>query len=94
MRNRYSFTADGLHNIAVYAIEPGEVWEALHSSRRLTRQLDDDANAVFGVTSKGRYVVVFVVQSRDTDNDWDVVAARDLYPDEIAVFDSYLGGKR
>jgi len=30
--DRYSFTSDGLHNIEVYGVAPGEVWEALHSN--------------------------------------------------------------
>jgi hypothetical protein len=46
------------------------------------------------VTSKGRHVVVFVVESQHADNDWDVVAAREMFPDEIATFDQYTGGQR
>ncbi|HZN18077.1 MAG TPA: hypothetical protein VFB84_07820 [Micromonosporaceae bacterium] len=94
MRDRYSFTSDGLYNIAVYGVEPGEVWQALHARHRLTRQIDEDANAVFGATTKGRHLVVFVVESTFDDNDWDIVAARDMAPDEIAMFDEYLGGRR
>jgi hypothetical protein len=92
--NRYSFTSDGLHNLAVYGTEPAEVWQVLHARRRLTRHLGDDASAVFGVSSKGHYIVVFMVESRYDDNDWDVVAVRDMFPDEIAAFDRYLGGRR
>jgi hypothetical protein len=92
--NRYSFTVDGLHNVAVYGIEPGEVWEALHAHRRLTRQVTDEVNAVFGVTGKGRHLVVFTVESSEGDNDWDIVAAREMYPDEIAMFDKYAGAGR
>jgi hypothetical protein len=94
VRNRYSFTPDGLHNIAVYSVEPGEVWQALHARRRLTRQMSEDADAVFGVTAKGRYLVVFVVESTFEDNDWDIIAAREMSPDEIAMFDQYKGGQR
>ena len=92
MRDRYSFTSDGLHNIVVYGIDPAEVWEVLHARRRLTRQMSEDANAVFGVTGRGRHLVVFVVESSYTDNDWDVVAAREMFPDEIAMFTKYVGG--
>jgi hypothetical protein len=92
VRDRYAFTGDGLHNIAVYGIEPVEVWQVLHAVRRLTRQMADDVNAVFGPTAKGRYLVVFVVESTHGDNDWDVVAARQMYPDEIAMFDQHAGG--
>jgi hypothetical protein len=91
VRNRYSFTADALHNLAVYGIEPDEVWEILRA-QRLTRQMSEDANAVFGTTAKGRHLVVLVVESVYEDNDWDVVAARDIYPDEIAMYRQHTGG--
>ena len=92
MRDRCSFTGDGLHNIVVYGIDPAEVWQVLHAQRRLTRQMSEDANAVFGVTDLGRHLVVFVVESTYEDNDWDVVAARDMFSDEIAMFTKYMGG--
>lgn len=94
MGNRYSFTANGLHNIAVYGIRPEEVWQVLHATRRLTRQMSDNSDAIFGVTAAGRYLVLLVVESEFEDNDWDLVAARDMYPDEIAMFDKYVGGPR
>lgn len=94
MGNRYSFTPEGLHNVGVYGVEPSDVWRALHGSRRVTRQLSDEAKAVFGVTSDGRYLVVLVVESDHDDNDWDIVAARDMSPDEIAMFDKHVGGTR
>ena len=94
MGDRFSFTVEGLHNIGVYGVEPTEAWEALHSARRLTRQVGDEAAAVFGVSGKGRYLVVLVVESAGADNDWDVLAARDMYPDEVAMFDQYAGGSR
>jgi hypothetical protein len=92
--DRYSLTVEGLHNIGVYGVEPEEVWEALHAARRLTRQVGDDANAVFGVTGKGRYLLVLVIESASTHNDWDVIGAREMYPDEVAMFDQYAGGRR
>ncbi|GAB0107996.1 hypothetical protein JMUB6875_69990 [Nocardia sp. JMUB6875] len=93
MGDRYSFTSDGLHNIRVYGVKPGEVWEALHSKRRLVRHLDAKASALFGLTHTGRYLVVFVLESADEDNDWDVIAAREMLQDEKAVFDRYTGRK-
>jgi hypothetical protein len=92
--NRYSFTPDGLHNLEVYGIAPGEVWRALHASRRLTRQMDEDLSAIFAVTPAGRYLVVFVAESSVEDNDWDVIAAREMFPDEVEMFDKYAGGQR
>jgi hypothetical protein len=92
--NRYSFTSNGPYNLLVYGIAPGEVWQALHGSRRLTRQMDDNLSAVFGVTSDGRHLVVFVVESAAEENDWDVIAARDMFPDEVEMFDKYAGGQR
>ncbi|MGH3736097.1 MAG: hypothetical protein ACRDT6_10835 [Micromonosporaceae bacterium] len=60
----------------------------------MTRYLGDEAGAVFGTTSKDRYLVVFVIESGYDDNDWDVIAARDMFPDEIAAFDRFTGGQR
>jgi hypothetical protein len=91
--DRYSLTAEGLHNIGVYEVEPREVWEALHATRRLTRQVSDDANAVFGLTGKGRYLVVLVIESTGAHHDWDIIGAREMYPDEVAMFDRYVGGR-
>jgi hypothetical protein len=36
---------------------------------------------------------VFVVESSYEDNDWDIVAAREMFPDEIAMFKKYVGGR-
>lgn len=94
MKNRYTFTRDGLHNLAVYGVDPREAWQVLHAHRRLTRQMSEDANAVFGVGGQGRYLVVFVMESTSEDSDWDVIAARPMSPDEIAMFDRYTGGQR
>lgn len=91
MKNRYSFTVEALANIAVYGITPGEVWEALHASRRLTRQLSGEAVGVFGVTTAGRHLLVLVIESRFEDNDWDITAARDLDAEEIALFNRQTG---
>jgi len=54
--------------------------------------MGEDANAIFGVTNAARHLVVFVVESAFEDNDWDVVAARDMFPDEIAIFTKFVGG--
>jgi hypothetical protein len=92
--NRYSFTSEGLANLKVYGVGPDEVWVALHGRRRLSRPLGDDAAAIFGVTSTGRYLMVLVVESTSEDNDWDIVAAREMSTEEIEVFDRYAGGQR
>jgi len=92
VKNRYSFTSDGLHNLAVYGVEPGEVWQILRASRRITRQMSEDANAVLGVTDEGRSLVAFVVESTSEDNDWDIVLAREMYPDEVGMFNRLAGG--
>ena len=91
MGNRYSFTAEGLANLTVYGIGPDEVWVALHGRRRLSRPLGEDGAAIFGVTSAGRHLMVLVVESTSEDNDWDIVAAREMSTEEIEVFDRYTG---
>ena len=40
--SRFSFTDEALANLRVYDVTPGEVWEALHSARRVIRHLGDD----------------------------------------------------
>jgi hypothetical protein len=37
--------------------------------------------------------VVLVVESATEDNDWDIVAARDMNADEVDLFDRYIGRK-
>jgi hypothetical protein len=91
VKNRYSFTPQALANIAVYGITAAEVWEALHASQRLTRQLTGEAVGVFGVTAAGRHLLVLVVESKFEDNDWDITAARNLDAEEIAVFNRQTG---
>ena len=89
--DRYSFTAISLRNLVAYGVTPGEVWEALHSKRRMVRHLDGKATVVFGITHTGRHLAVFVLESDHEDNDWDVDAAREQYADEQAIFDRYTG---
>jgi hypothetical protein len=38
--------------------------------------------------------VALVVESANEDNDWDMVAARNVYPDEISRFEKYVGGQQ
>jgi uncharacterized DUF497 family protein len=93
VKNRYSFTPEALHNLQVYGITAEEVWEVLHAARRLTRHVAEDAAAIFGLTAAGRHLVVLVVESTTEDNDWDIVAARDMNADEVDLFDRYIGRK-
>lgn len=91
MGDRYSFTADSLANLKVHGIAPEQVWLALHSRRRLSRSLSEDGAAIFGVTSSRLHLMVLVVESTSEDNDWDIVAAREMTAGEIEVFDRYTG---
>lgn len=98
VEERYSFTPDGLHNLAVYGLTPAQVWEALTALRRVTRHLGDesdetDIKAVFAQTEAG-HLVVFLAESDLDDNDWDIVAARRMWPDEVAMFEKLAAGGR
>lgn len=93
MKNRYSFTGHALHNLTVYGVAPGEVWEALHAKRRITRHLTGEAAAVFGITNRGRHLVVLVAESGLDDNDWDIVAARDMDTAEVTLFEQHTRRK-
>ena len=96
MEERYSFTPEGLHNLAVYGVAPATAWSALTALRRVVRHLGDDLDeadvkAVFAETD-GEHVVVFLTESNRDDNDWDIVAARPMWPDEVAMFDKLVAG--
>jgi len=98
VEERYSFTPDGLHNIAVYGLTSAQVWAALTALRRVTRHLGDeldetDLKAVFAQTDAG-HLVVFLAESDLDDNDWDIVAARRMWPDEVAMFEKLAAGGR
>ncbi|MFI6819560.1 hypothetical protein ACIBJE_01230 [Micromonospora sp. NPDC050187] len=73
MGSRFSFTEQALANLRVYGVFPGEVWEALHSSRRVIRHLGDDVMIV-----RGRRLAVLLAEADGLDNDWDILSARDL----------------
>ncbi|HEY2670840.1 MAG TPA: hypothetical protein VGJ07_10740 [Rugosimonospora sp.] len=96
VEERYSFTTDGLHNLAVYGVSPAHAWSALTALRRVIRYLGDeldetDVKVVFAQT-EGGYLVVFLAESDRDDNDWDIIAARHMWPDEVAMFEKVAAG--
>jgi hypothetical protein len=98
VEERYSFTPEGLHNIAVYGLTPAQVWSTLTALRRVSRHLGDeldetDTKVVFAQTEAG-YLVVFLAESDRDDNDWDIVAARRMWPDEVTMFEKLAAGGR
>ncbi|WP_245730341.1 hypothetical protein [Micromonospora pallida] len=78
MGSRFSFTEEALANLRVYGVSPGEVWEALHSSRRVIRHLGDDVMVVYAAARRGRGLAVLLAEADGLDNDWDILSARDL----------------
>ena len=80
---RYSFTDDALANLRLFGVTPGEVWEALHSTGRVIRHLGDDVLIVYAANRRGRHLAVLLAEADHTDNDWDVLSARDLSETEI-----------
>ena len=83
MGSRYSFTDDALANLRLFDVTPGEVWEALHSTRRVIRHLGDDVMVVYAANRRGRHLAVLLAEANNTDNDWDVLSARDLSDSEV-----------
>jgi hypothetical protein len=81
--SRYSFTDDALANLRLFDVTPGEVWEALHSTRRVIRHLGDDVMVVYAANRRGRHLAVLLAEANHTDNDWDVLSARDLSDSEV-----------
>ncbi|MBX7268330.1 hypothetical protein KIF24_21450 [Micromonospora sp. Llam7] len=85
--SRFSFTDEALANLTVYDVTPREVWEALHSSRRVIRHLGDDVMVVYATTARGRRVAVLLAEADGADNDWDVLSARELSDVEAKRYD-------
>jgi hypothetical protein len=85
--SRYSFTDDALANLRLFGVTPGEVWEALHSRQRVIRHLGDDVMVVYAANGRGRHLAVLLAETDHTDNDWDVLSARDLSDSERKKFD-------
>lgn len=91
MGSRYSFTDEALANLRLYEVTPGEVWEALHSNRRVIRHLGDDVLVVYAATRRGRRLAVLLAEADRTDNDWDVLSARELSDIEAKRYDEAIG---
>ena len=91
VKDAYSFTSEGLERLALAGLSPQVVWSALRSQRRLIRHLTPTSAAVFAVAEGGEYMVVAVVESTDQDNDWDIVGARAMDPDEVVAFNKHTG---
>jgi hypothetical protein len=88
--SRFSFTDEGLDNLRVYDVSPAEVWQALHSANRLIRHLGDDVMVVYANAGKGRRLAILLAEADHTDNDWDVLSARDLTDIESKRYDEAL----
>lgn len=92
MGSRFSFTDESLSNLRLYEVAPGEVWEALRSTRRVIRHLGDDAMVVYAMTRKGRRLAILLAEADQADNDWDILSARDLTDAESKRYDEVLQG--
>ena len=88
--SRFSFTDDALANLRLFDVTPGEVWEALHSSRRVIRHLGDDVMVVYATARRGRHLAVLLSEADHTDNDWDVLSARELSDIEAKRYDEAI----
>jgi hypothetical protein len=85
--SRFSFTEEGLTNVRLYDVTPGEVWEALHGRRRVIRHLGDDVLVVYAATRRGRRLAILLAEVDQGDHDWDVLAARELSDVEAKRYD-------
>ncbi|GIF77329.1 hypothetical protein [Asanoa siamensis] len=91
MGRRYSFTDDALSNLAVYDVTPGEVWEALHGTRRVIRHLDE-LTVVYAASRRGRRLVVLLAETEHDDHDFDILSARAMTDTEIKRYEETVGG--
>ncbi|MDG4829773.1 hypothetical protein O7627_10715 [Solwaraspora sp. WMMD1047] len=92
MASRFSFTDEALDNLRVYEVSPGEVWEALHSNRRVIRHLGDDVLVVYATAGNGRRLAILLAEADRADHDWDVLSARDLSDIEAKRYDQAVRG--
>lgn len=88
--SRFSFTDEGLDNLRVFDVSPAEVWQALHNTRRVIRHLGDDVMVVYATAREGRRLAILLAEADHTDNDWDVLSARDLTDIESKRYDETL----
>jgi hypothetical protein len=101
VKDTYSFTAEGLQRVLLAGVAPAQVWSALHSDRRLVRQVTQSQVSVFARTSdtgtsystgqEREHLVVALEESTVQDNDWDIVGARRMDQQEKAIFDKLTG---
>ncbi|MEV0718365.1 hypothetical protein [Asanoa sp. NPDC050611] len=91
MGRRYSFTDDGLSNLAVYDVTPGEVWEALHGTRRVIRHLGE-LTVVYAASRRGRRLVVLLAETAHDDHDFDILSAREMTDTEVKRYEETVGG--
>ena len=94
MGSRFSFTDEALGNLRVHDVTPGEVWEALHSARRVIRHLGDDVMVVYAVARRGRRLAILLAEAEQNDNDWDILSARDLTDIESKRYEEAIQGRR
>lgn len=92
--SRFSFSDEALGNLKVYDVTPGEVWEALHSTRRVIRHLDDDVMVMYAAARRGRRLAILLSEADHADNDWDILSARDLSDSESKRYDEAIRGWR
>ncbi|MEK8107471.1 hypothetical protein NKG94_24325 [Micromonospora sp. M12] len=71
-----------------------EVWEALHSARRVIRHLGDDVMVVYAAARRGRRLAVLLAEADGTDNDWDILSARELSDVESKRYDEAVRRSR
>ncbi|GAB3145381.1 hypothetical protein GCM10027290_25170 [Micromonospora sonneratiae] len=94
MGRRFSFTDEALSNLKVYGVTPGEVWEGLHSTRRVIRHLGDDVMIVYAASRSGRRLAILLAEADRVDHDWEILSARDLSDSESKRYDEAMRGWR
>lgn len=80
--NRYRLSLQGSDNALKNGVTPREIWQVLEGDRRLFVPVGERSRFVAGQTSSGRWIG-FLAQEADTDDVWDIVAARPLDEQEI-----------
>lgn len=91
---RYSYTDEALERIRWAGLEPADVLRALNTTPQHVRYHGEDISLMTVRARSGLlHIAVGLREKEGADDEWDVVGARRMDKDEIAVFERLTGGR-
>lgn len=83
MRSSYRLTLQGADDAMQHGISPRELWQVLESDRRLFVPVGERSRFVICELESGRWIGFLAQEAEDTDDVWEIVAARELGEAEV-----------